>query len=649
MKKNLLLLSFLLFSLPKLWAETVIICAGETYSWHGMTCTVSGVYTYGADTYGADTLYLTVLPENPIIHEYATICSGEVYEWYDAIYWESGEYSIILYDNFGCEQITILHLTVNQCEEGQVDYVTICAGETYSWHGTTYTASGVYTYGADTLYLTVLPKAIVEEDSITIHEKDLPYTWHNQKIDTSGVYTDTILYSQTECDSAIYILNVEVEGLVENAIICSGETYSWHDATYTTSGVYTYGADTLYLTALPKATVEKKNITIDEKVLPYTWHNQMITCSGVYTDTIPYSQAECDSAIYILNVKVEYNEVICSGETYLWHGTTYTASGVYTYGADILYLTVLPEAIVVEDSITIHEKDLPYTWHNQKIDTSGVYTDTILYNSQTECDSAIYVLNVEVIPDNTCGPILIWVYIPPCTLVITGRGDMYDYFTEIVPWKDLVNNIHTIVLPEELSSIGAFAFADCYYLSSFDVPSSVVRINDGAFENCRSLSSVNFANNSQLTTIGSWAFYNCHELKNIVIPEGVTEIGHAAFYGCTYLKDLTLPASLQSIADNGFAGCSKLAQIQVNAIIPPQVDARTFEDVDRSIPVIVPDESVEQYKSAPVWREFNIRGKIGTGVENITSTTNNIQKIIRDGQLVIVRDGKIYSIMGQEL
>ena len=163
------------------------------------------------------------------------------------------------------------------------------------------------------------------------------------------------------------------------------------------------------------------------------------------------------------------------------------------------------------------------------------------------------------------------------------------------------------------------------------------------------VSSVNFADDGRLTTIGNWVFYNCHELKDVVIPEGVTEIGHAAFYGCTYLKDLTLPASLQSIADNGFAGCSKLAQIQVNAIIPPQVDARTFEDVDRSIPVIVPDESVEQYKSAPVWKEFNIRGKTGTGVENITSTTYSVQKIIRDNQLFIIRNGKMYSIMGQEI
>ena len=101
MKKNLILLLFLLFSLPKLWAEDepcyITVCYGETYDIDSTDCSE---------------VYITVLPENPIIHESATICSGEVYEWYGEIYWESGEYSITLPDNFGCEQITILHLTV---------------------------------------------------------------------------------------------------------------------------------------------------------------------------------------------------------------------------------------------------------------------------------------------------------------------------------------------------------------------------------------------------------------------------------------------------------------------------------------------------------------------------------------------------------
>ena len=210
-------------------------------------------------------------------------------------------------------------------------------------------------------------------------------------------------------------------------------------------------------------------------------------------------------------------------------------------------------------------------------------------------------------------------------------------------------NLKSLVLPTQLTYIPYMAMADCKSLTTISIPGSVGEIAASAFENCRLLNSIIFAESSDLTTIGNWAFYNCHELQNVTIPEGVTEIGHAAFYGCTYLTELTLPASLASIADNGFAGCEKLTKMNVNAVNPPQVDARTFESVDRSIPVVVPNESVAKYKAAPIWKEFNIRAKASTDVMNINSGENTIQKILRDGQVFIIRNGKTYTLMGTEI
>ena len=164
------------------------------------------------------------------------------------------------------------------------------------------------------------------------------------------------------------------------------------------------------------------------------------------------------------------------------------------------------------------------------------------------------------------------------------------------------------------------------------------------------LTEVIFADNSALTTIGNWAFYNCHKLYNITIPEGVTKIGEAAFFNCTYLAELTLPSTLYSIADNSFAMNSKLTRMNINAIIPPTVEPHSFEDVDRNIPVVVPNESIELYKEAPIWREFNIVGKnnSSTALNNIT-TVHTSKTFFRDGQLLILRDGKTYNAMGQEL
>lgn len=280
------------------------------------------------------------------------------------------------------------------------------------------------------------------------------------------------------------------------------------------------------------------------------------------------------------------------------------------------------------------------------------WSDDNTDNPRTITVTEDIVLSAEFIHmDGQCGDNLYWSYnAGNTTLSIYGYGDMYDYTEWTLPWKDYTHKITHISLPEGMTSIGTSAFADCKFVSSVTIPASVEVIQYSAFENCRMLANVHFAESGSLLEIGHWAFYNCHELQNVTIPEGVMNIGYAAFYGCTYMNELTLPATMLSIADNGFALCAKLQKMTVNALIPPTVDARTFEDVDRSIPVYVPAESLNLYQAAPVWQEFYIVPKedAPTSVDNIT-TNAAVSKIIRNGQLIIVRDGKFYNAQGAEL
>ena len=178
--------------------------------------------------------------------------------------------------------------------------------------------------------------------------------------------------------------------------------------------------------------------------------------------------------------------------------------------------------------------------------------------------------------------------------------------------------LQEFTIPASVNEIGESAFENCRMLQEITIPASVNEIYDSAFENCRSLSAVHFGGSTEeqaddpaasqcaLQRIGNWAFYNCHQLQELNIPEGVTEIGDAAFYGCTYLEDLVLPSSLQTIGDNCFSLCSKLGRIIVNAAIPPAIEAKTFYEVDRSIPVYVPKGSLEAYKADTYWSEFRL-------------------------------------------
>ena len=249
------------------------------------------------------------------------------------------------------------------------------------------------------------------------------------------------------------------------------------------------------------------------------------------------------------------------------------------------------------------------------------------------------------------------------TVIITS-GEMFDryYYTTYIDNSNANNtycdgysssevlSVETLLLPNGLQEIGNYALYNARHLEQITIPAGVARIGEGAFEECRSLESVTFAGNA-LCEIDDWAFYNCHTLKNITIPEGVTSIGKAAFFDCSYLKEITLPSTVQTIADNAFGQCQKVAKMTVNATTPPVVEAETFEDIDRSIPLYVPIGTSLQYEAADYWCEFFnvIEYNAPTSVDNIPSSTINCQKIIRNGQLLIIRDDKTYNIMGQEL
>ena len=219
---------------------------------------------------------------------------------------------------------------------------------------------------------------------------------------------------------------------------------------------------------------------------------------------------------------------------------------------------------------------------------------------------------------------------------------LYDYALSSL-------NLTELVLPAHLWTIGTMAIAENMNLQQIEIPASVVEISKRAFEDCRSLAKVTFKGEN-LQVIGDWAFYNCHELASINLPEGVSEIGKAVFYGCAYMQEVHIPASMLAIGDNAFALCSKVNKMEVDAVIPPTVEAKTFFEVSREAPVYVPDESVETYLAHPIWGELNIIGRshMPQGLEQVNGQTTT-HKILRDGQILIQRGDKTYTVQGQEV
>lgn len=143
---------------------------------------------------------------------------------------------------------------------------------------------------------------------------------------------------------------------------------------------------------------------------------------------------------------------------------------------------------------------------------------------------------------------------------VTGLGD-HSFAAYPISYQDnyknpLCSNIHSVTIPQSVTSIGYEAFCHCKNLQSLTLEGSIESMGDGAFAYCTSLKTFPLVGN--IKKIGKYAFYNCSDLENVTIPDSVTSIGDHAFQYCDVLDNVTIPQSITSIGDEAFSSCIHL-------------------------------------------------------------------------------------------
>ena len=179
-----------------------------------------------------------------------------------------------------------------------------------------------------------------------------------------------------------------------------------------------------------------------------------------------------------------------------------------------------------------------------------------------------------------------------------------------------LNNKNNIIIPSSVTSIGDFAFGNCYSLQKLVIPSSVASIGDSAFRYCKSLRELDIPSSvtsigdsvfggclslcelvipSSVTSIGDSAFEDCHSLRELVIPSSVTSIGDFAFEDCSSLRKLVIPSSVTSIGDFAFSDCNSLRELVIPSSVT-SIGERAFDDSSSLTAIIVPKGQTERFK-----------------------------------------------------
>lgn len=106
-----------------------------------------------------------------------------------------------------------------------------------------------------------------------------------------------------------------------------------------------------------------------------------------------------------------------------------------------------------------------------------------------------------------------------------------------------------IQLNEGLTSIGDYAFSNIGYLREMELPDSLLTLGKAAFSST-SLESMTIP--SKVTVIPDSLFKECFGLETVILPEGITEIGEYAFYGPQEMTSIQLPSTLKTIGAYAF-------------------------------------------------------------------------------------------------
>lgn len=329
----------------------VVICQGSSITIGSNTYNQSGVYQDTlVSTAGCDSVVITELIVNPsyTVTNNFEICIGDTIWVGQNFYTVSGRYIDLLTSSLGCDSIVISNVVVKPNLVLRID-TTICKGDTLIINNRRLFVSGLYVIEtpasngcndftiinltvADTLYTRFI--SICEGEDVVVGSNIYNVT---------GVYIDRLI-SSLGCDSVIVTnLNVlSVNHINQTFRFCFGDSVVVGNSVYRIGGTYmdtlqnAFGCDSIITTTLvpnpmnPVLFLDRSICSGERFFVGDKVYNQ----SGIYIDTL-FDSNGCDSIIHLnLTVIPKFYSLgyeICEGSSLTFGDIEIATTGQYTF------------------------------------------------------------------------------------------------------------------------------------------------------------------------------------------------------------------------------------------------------------------------------------------------------------------------------
>ena len=297
-----------------------------------------------------------------------------------------------------------------------------------------------------------------------------------------------------------------------------------------------------------------------------------------------------------------------------------------------------------------------------------------------------------------CGDNLYWKYDDEARqLTISGFGEMYNYTTSTQPWVVFKRRFETLSLSDEITKIGEYAFDGCVRIREITLGSKMEELADYSFTKCSSLQDIycyaqrppfedrflfvdyhyqitvhvpcDYLTAYQMDYIWqNFPIFECissnhEETDDVVVTPGTNDVtitwptedgadtytivikkGNEVFCTLTFNAEGQLLNIAFAPGRNGNHP-AQYAEAVANGKGYRFTVTGLTEATQYAYNIDVRDAANKTINS----HSGNFTTQSTTAVDDITTNDSNIQKIIRDGQLIILRDGIEYNAIGQEL